>query len=70
MTLTPPSFPKVVPPHPVEGVDCLLLPYWSAVQQWRERDSSWPQSVYWHLFARQIQVSEAVLDKCYRNFTS
>ena len=64
------GFPKVVPPKPINGADCRLLPYWAAVQQWRSRDSSWPTSVYWHLFVRQINVSEAVLDKCYRNFNN
>lgn len=64
------SFPRVNPPRPVEGCDNRLLPYWSAIKQWRERDNTWPQSVYWHLFARQIEVSESILDKCYRNFTN
>ena len=64
------TFPKVVPPKPIKGVDCRLLPYWSAIKQWRELDSSWPPSVYWHLFQRQIQVSESVLDKCYKNFNN
>jgi hypothetical protein len=64
------SFPRVIPPHPVEGCDNRLLPYWAAIKQWRERDNTWPTTVYWHLFARQIEVSEAVLDKCYRHFIS
>lgn len=64
------SFPRVNPPRPVKGADCRLLPYWSAIRQWRERDNTWPPQVYWHLFARQIEVSEAILDKCYRHFIS
>lgn len=64
------SFPRVNPPRPVKGADCRLLPYWSAIRQWRERDNTWPPQVYWHLFQRQLEVSEAVLDKCYKNFTS
>ena len=70
MTSTPPSFPKVIPPKKIAGADCRLLPYWSAIHQWREQDASWPPQVYWQLFQRQIEVSEAVLDKCYKNFTS
>jgi len=64
------SFPRVNPPRPVEGCDNRLLPYWAAIKQWRERDNTWPPQVYWHLFARQIEVSEAILDKCYRHFIS
>ena len=71
MTSTSPKgFPRVVPPKKIAGVDCRLTPYWSAIRQWRERDSSWPTTVYWHLFARQIEVSESILDKCHRNFIS
>ena len=71
MTSTSPKgFPRVVPPKRIAGADCRLLPYWSAIKQWREQDSSWPTSVYWQLFYRQIEVSEAVLNKCYRNFTN
>lgn len=70
MTSTPPSFPKVIPPKKIAGVDCRLTPYWSAIKQWRERDNTWPPQVYWQLFQRQIEVSEAILDKCHRNFIS
>jgi len=63
------GFPKVVPPKEIEGADCRLNPYWSALKQWRECDKAWPPQVYWHLFQSQIKVSEKVLDKCYKNFT-
>lgn len=62
------GFPVVPKVAPVKGCDCTLLPYWASVQLWRERDSSWPQTVYWHLFQSQITASEKVLDKCYQNF--
>ena len=67
---TPKGFPRVVPPKKIAGVDCRLNPYWTAIKQWRECDKTWPPQVYWHLFARQIEVSEAILDKCYRHFIS
>lgn len=64
------GFPRVVPPKKIAGVDCRLNPYWTAIKQWRECDNTWPPQVYWHLFVRQIEVSEAILDKCYRHFIS
>lgn len=64
------GFPRVVPPKEIAGVDCRLNPYWTAIKQWRECDNTWPPQVYWHLFVRQIEVSEAILDKCYRHFIS